>query len=45
MDEKLKHADLSSLPEPVREAARELVDLKFRIDMAARGGASGIPGV
>ncbi|HHA1790737.1 hypothetical protein ACR9HU_23250 (plasmid) [Enterobacter ludwigii] len=43
MDEKLKHADLSSLPEPVREAARELVDLKFRIDMAARGGTSGIP--
>lgn len=43
MDEKLKHADLSSLPEQVREAARELVDLKFRIDMAARGGTSGIP--
>ncbi|MCZ5103459.1 hypothetical protein O5183_04685 [Escherichia coli] len=43
MDEKLKHADLSSLPEQVRVAARELVDLKFRIDMAARGGTSGIP--
>lgn len=43
MDDELKHADLSSLPEQVKEAARELVDLKFRIDMAARDGTSGIP--
>ena len=43
MDKKLNHADLSYLPDQVRQAARELVDLKYRIDMAARDGTSGIP--
>ncbi|HAV1871898.1 TPA: hypothetical protein JG951_003170 [Enterobacter hormaechei subsp. steigerwaltii] len=43
MDGALKRADLSYLPEEVSQAARELVDLKFRIDMAARNDTSDIP--
>ena len=43
MDGALKQADLSYLPEQVSQAARELVDLKFRIDMAARNDTSDIP--
>lgn len=43
MDESIKRADLSYLPEEVTQAARELVDLKFRIDMAARKDTADIP--
>lgn len=43
MDENMKVADLSHLSEPLTNAARGLVDTKFRVDIAARNSPKDIP--